>query len=85
MLLLDFLRSPEAYRAMGLQGEAVQTIETHHAWVFLFGEHALKLKKPVRGLGLAVVNRIAPARKFFMREAGGAVGDLPRLLRGEAL
>ena len=33
---------------MGLQGEAVQTIETHHAWVFLFGEHALKLKKPVR-------------------------------------
>ncbi|NBB15660.1 2-octaprenyl-6-methoxyphenyl hydroxylase [Caulobacter sp. SLTY] len=41
--------------------------------------------RAVRGLGLAVVNRIAPARKFFMREAGGAVGDLPRLLRGEAL
>lgn len=38
-----------------------------------------------RGLGLAVVNRIGPARRFFMREAGGAVGDLPRLLRGEAL
>jgi uncharacterized protein len=48
VLLLDFLRSPEAYRALGLQGETVQTIETHHAWVFLFGEHALKLKKPVR-------------------------------------
>jgi len=41
--------------------------------------------RAVRGLGLAVVNRIAPARRFFMREAGGAVGDLPRLLRGEAL
>ncbi len=26
-----------------------------------------------------------PARRFFMQEAGGAVGDLPRLLRGEAL
>jgi aminoglycoside phosphotransferase family enzyme len=48
VLLLDFLRSPEVYRALGLQGDAVQTIETHHAWVFLFGEHALKLKKPVR-------------------------------------
>lgn len=36
-----------------------------------------------RGLGLAAVNRIGPARRFFMSEAGGAVGDLPRLLRGE--
>ncbi len=38
-----------------------------------------------RGIGMAMVNRIGPARRFFMREAGGAVGDLPRLLRGEAL
>lgn len=41
--------------------------------------------RAVRGLGLAVVNRIGPARRFFMQEAGGGVGDLPRLLRGEAL
>jgi 2-octaprenyl-6-methoxyphenol hydroxylase len=39
----------------------------------------------VRGAGMAAVNRVAPARRFFMHEAGGAVGDLPRLLRGEAL
>ena len=38
-----------------------------------------------RGAGMAVVNRLGPARRFFMQEAGGAVGDLPRLLRGEAL
>jgi len=38
-----------------------------------------------RGIGMAAVNRIAPARRFFMHEAGGAVGDLPKLLRGEAL
>jgi 2-octaprenyl-6-methoxyphenol hydroxylase len=38
-----------------------------------------------RGLGMAVVNRIGPARRFFMQEAGGAIGDLPRLLRGEPL
>jgi 2-octaprenyl-6-methoxyphenol hydroxylase len=41
--------------------------------------------RAVRGMGMAVVNRIGPARRFFMHEAGGAVGDLPRLLRGEAL
>ncbi len=38
-----------------------------------------------RGAGLSLVNRIGPARRFFMHEAGGALGDLPRLLRGEAL
>jgi len=42
------------------------------------------LLRVVRGAGLSVVNRIGPARRFFMQEAGGAVGDLPRLLRGEA-
>lgn len=43
------------------------------------------LTRLVRGAGLAAVNRIAPARRMFMRESGGALGDLPRLLRGEAL
>ena len=38
-----------------------------------------------RGVGMNVVNAIGPARRFFMEEAGGATGDLPRLLRGEAL
>ena len=39
----------------------------------------------VRDAGMALVNRIGPARRFFMQEAGGAVGDLLRLLKGEAL
>ncbi len=43
------------------------------------------LLRLARGAGMAVVNRIGPARRFFMQEAGGAVGDLPRLLRGESL
>jgi 2-octaprenyl-6-methoxyphenol hydroxylase len=34
---------------------------------------------------MSAVNRIGPARRFFMEDAGGATGDLPRLLRGEAL
>jgi 2-octaprenyl-6-methoxyphenol hydroxylase len=38
-----------------------------------------------RDLGLAVTSQIGGARRFFMRHAGGAVGQLPRLLRGEPL
>jgi len=38
----------------------------------------------VRDLGLGIVDSIAPLRHFFMRHAGGGVGRLPRLLRGEA-
>lgn len=43
------------------------------------------LVRTVRGVGMAVVNRLGPARRLFMTEAGGALGDLPRLLRGEAI
>ena len=54
------------------------------AFVWLFSNDN-PLIRLVRGVGMAAVNRIGPARRFFMHEAGGAVGDLPRLLRGEAL
>lgn len=54
------------------------------AFVHLFSNDnpAVRL---ARGLGMAAVNRIGPARRMFMQQAGGAFGDLPRLLRGEAL
>ena len=45
----------------------------------------LPLIRAARGAGMALVNRIGVARRFFMGEAGGALGDLPRLLKGEAL
>ncbi len=38
----------------------------------------------LRDVGLGLVDSIGPARRFFMRHAGGAVGKLPRLMRGEA-
>lgn len=41
--------------------------------------------RAMRGLGLAAVNAAGPARRFFMKYAGGAAGDLPKLLRGESL
>lgn len=51
-------------------------------WLFSNDNPLLRL---ARGVGMSAVNRLAPARRFFMQEAGGAVGDLPRLLRGETL
>tara|TARA_R110002167_G_scaffold4758_4_gene22380 strand:- start:4315 stop:5568 length:1254 start_codon:yes stop_codon:yes gene_type:complete len=36
-----------------------------------------------RDLGIALVNRVGPLRRAFMSEAGGATGDLPRLLKEE--
>jgi 2-octaprenyl-6-methoxyphenol hydroxylase len=38
-----------------------------------------------REAGLALVDRVPPAKRFFMRHAMGLVGDLPRAMRGEAL
>ncbi len=39
----------------------------------------------MRRLGLGAVNAVGPARRFFMKYAGGGAGDLPKLLRGESL
>ena len=54
------------------------------AFVRLFSNDIAPVRL-ARDLGVAVVNRIAPLRRAFMHEAGGATGDLPRLLRGEAV
>ena len=54
------------------------------AFVHLFSNDN-PIVRAARDVGIAVVNRIGPARRFFMTEAGGAVGDLPKLLRGEAI
>lgn len=54
------------------------------AFVRLFSNDAPPVRL-ARDLGMAAVNRIAPLRRAFMHTAGGARGDLPRLLRGEAV
>ncbi|HMA70305.1 MAG TPA: ubiquinone biosynthesis hydroxylase [Xanthobacteraceae bacterium] len=39
----------------------------------------------VRDLGLGFVDRLPALKRLFIREAAGLVGDVPKLLRGEAL
>jgi 2-octaprenyl-6-methoxyphenol hydroxylase len=38
-----------------------------------------------RDLGLGVVERLPAVKSFFIREAAGLTGEVPKLLRGEAL
>ncbi|HTP77605.1 MAG TPA: FAD-dependent monooxygenase [Rhizomicrobium sp.] len=38
----------------------------------------------LRDVGMGLVDAVGPARRFFMRHAGGDVGKLPRLMKGEA-
>jgi len=39
----------------------------------------------VRDIGLGLVERTPPLKRLFIREAAGFTGDVPKLLRGEAL
>jgi 2-octaprenyl-6-methoxyphenol hydroxylase len=50
----------------------------------LFSNEAPPLKL-ARDIGLAAVNRAPALKRFFMRHAMGVTGDLPRLVKGEAL
>ena len=50
----------------------------------LFANDLLPLRL-IRELGLGAVERMPPLKRFFMRHVMGLLGDLPRLMRGEAL
>ena len=43
------------------------------------------LARGLRAATMTAMNRAAPLRRLFMLEAGGDLGELPRLLRGEPL
>jgi 2-octaprenyl-6-methoxyphenol hydroxylase len=43
------------------------------------------LLRAVRDVGLGLVDRLPPLKKAFIRQAAGLSGEVPRLLRGEAL
>ncbi|MET0222736.1 MAG: ubiquinone biosynthesis hydroxylase [Tardiphaga sp.] len=51
---------------------------------FLFSNKSTLLRT-VRDIGLGLVDRTPPLKELFMRQAAGLTGEVPRLLRGEAL
>jgi 2-octaprenyl-6-methoxyphenol hydroxylase len=50
----------------------------------LFSNHSDVLRV-IRDVGLGLVDRAPPLKRLFIREAAGLTGEVPRLLRGEAL
>ena len=51
---------------------------------FLFSNKSTLLRT-VRDIGLGLVDRAPPLKNMFIRQAAGLSGEVPRLLRGEAL
>jgi len=51
---------------------------------FLFSNKSTLLRT-VRDIGLGVVDRTPPLKSLFIRQAAGLTGEVPRLLKGEAL
>jgi 2-octaprenyl-6-methoxyphenol hydroxylase len=51
---------------------------------FLFSNESTLLRT-VRDIGLGVVDRLPPLKSIFIRQAAGLSGEVPRLLKGEAL
>jgi 2-octaprenyl-6-methoxyphenol hydroxylase len=51
---------------------------------FLFSNQSTLLRS-VRVIGLGLVDRAPPLKNLFIRQAAGLTGEIPRLLKGEAL
>lgn len=76
---LDVLRRYERWRRF----DSVTLAASTDALNRLFSNDIAPIRA-LRDAGLGIVDAIGPARRFFMRHAGGDVGKLPRLLQGKA-
>jgi 2-octaprenyl-6-methoxyphenol hydroxylase len=76
---LDSLKRYERWRRFDSFALAASTDALNR----LFSNDVAPLRH-LRDLGLGIVDSIGPARRFFMRHAGGDIGKLPRLMKGDA-
>ena len=76
---LDVLKRYERWRRFDSVALAASTDALNR----LFSNDIAPLRL-LRDVGMGIVDSIGPARRFFMRHAGGDVGKLPKLMRGEA-
>jgi 2-octaprenyl-6-methoxyphenol hydroxylase len=77
---VDVLRGYERWR----RADAFQMGVTTDLLNRLFSNDLSPLRA-VRDIGLGLVDRMPRLKKFFISEAAGFSGELPRLMRGEAL
>lgn len=64
--------------------DALKMLMMTDGLVRLFSNDITPVRR-ARVLGLGLVNRIGPAKRYFERQAAAMAGDLPKLIRGEAL
>jgi 2-octaprenyl-6-methoxyphenol hydroxylase len=76
---LDVLKRYERWRRF----DSVTLAASMDALNRLFSNDIAPLRV-LRDVGMGLVDSIGPARRFFMRHAGGDVGKLPKLMKGEA-
>ncbi len=84
---------------LGLDPGAADVLEKYQRWRrfdtmamgvatnglnMLFSNRSTVLKA-VRDLGLGLVDRLPPLKDVLIKQAAGLTGEVPRLLRGEAL
>jgi 2-octaprenyl-6-methoxyphenol hydroxylase len=81
-------------RGLGLDIGALSTLEDYQRWrrfdsaMLAFGTDALNRLfsndiaplRFARDIGMGAVNAVAPLRRFFMRQAGADLGQLPSLM-----
>jgi len=75
---LDVLKRYERWRRFDSFTLAASTDALNR----LFSNDIAPLRQ-LRDLGLGMVDAIGPLRRLFMRHAGGDIGKLPRLLKGD--
>jgi 2-octaprenyl-6-methoxyphenol hydroxylase len=77
---IDVLERYQRWRRFDTMAMGVATNSLN----FLFSNQSTLLRT-VRDIGLGLVDRAPPLKELFMRQAAGLTGEVPRLLRGEAL
>src|SRR5215475_1950758 len=76
----DVLESYQRWRRFDTMAMGVATNSLN----LLFSNKS-KLVRAVRDIGLGLVDRAPPLKNLFIRQAAGLTGEVPRLLKGEAL
>src|SRR3954447_14264611 len=76
----DVLERYQRWRRFDTMAMGVAT----NALNFLFSNRSTLLRT-VRDIGLGLVDRAPPLKSMFIRQAAGLTGEVPRLLKGEAL
>ena len=77
---LDVLESYQRWRRFDTMAMGMATNSLN----FLFSNKSTLLRA-VRDIGLGIVDRAPPLKELFIKQAAGLTGEMPRLLKGEAL